>query len=92
MNRKERKLRAKQKRMEIQQTAFELITNVFDSTKDWSKALDAGNMYFTELIRKAPQEKALILEAGQELDRKRAKACREMEIKPKSDLVNQGEG
>ena len=81
MDRKLRKLKAKQKRMKIQNTAFELITTAFEDTKDWGKALHTGNMYFTNLILQSPQEKALILEAGHELDKKMAEACRQMGIK-----------
>lgn len=70
MMRKERRLKAKQKRLNIQTETWNIISTTLTMTKDLNKAILAGDRYLNDLVNQRPQEKALILEAAHELSDK----------------------
>jgi len=86
MNRKERKARAEKKRMQIQEETLALISDTYAKTKDWEKAVRAGNDAIQKLIQSRPQEKVLILEATRILDERMADAIKKIAKEKKENL------
>lgn len=66
-NRRERQERAAEKRREIQRQLLDEVLRVLRAGREPREAFEAGDVLLNRMVRATPQEKALIIQAGEEL-------------------------